>query len=196
MIVIHHGSGVEKGLADVLEDKTLVKPPYDDLKTDKVKDLVEVYSQVWPVENPALVAGPLDEANPSVLDILLKSIEEPLEGSPELILWARDLGSVPDTIRSRCGEKYHYQPEGRHLLFTQAESVLDAVLNSDMVSLSGVLSTLDSKSCRDFLEAYVEVILERGVLDLYSDRLKSILRRTRVSVVAVYGFFLGELSCQ
>ena len=82
MIIIHHGTGVESGLAEALEGKKPCKAPYENLKTDSVRDLVDTFSKIWPIDNPVLVAWPLDEADPSVLDILLKRIEEPLEGSP------------------------------------------------------------------------------------------------------------------
>jgi len=197
MITIHHGSGVETALSEILEEKTLIRPPYSDLKTEQVKELVDVYSQVWPQKRATLVAGPLDYANPSTLDILLKRIEEPLDGSPELILWANDYGSVPATIRSRCAEKFHYQPTGKHILYSLAESTLDAVLANNLVSLSDCLGRVDTGQYRDFLEAYVEVILDKGYVDIYDDDLKRVLKRTRVSQVALYGYFMrgGEL-CQ
>ena len=196
MIIIHHGTGVESGLAEALEGKNLVKPPYENLKTDSVRDLVDTFSKIWPIDNPVLVAGPLDEADPSVLDILLKRIEEPLEGSPELVLWARDYGTVPDTIRSRCGEQYHYQPVGQHTLYRHAEGMLEAVLSNNLVDMSDILRNVEGKQSRDFLDAYVEVLLDRGELQLYEDSLKRVLRRKRVSQVALYGYFLGGVSCQ
>jgi hypothetical protein len=196
MIVIHHGSGVETALGELLEDKNLVKPPYKDLKADAVRDLVDTYSQVWPIRNPVIVAGPLDEANPSTLDILLKRIEEPLEGSPELILWARDYGSVPPTIRSRCGEQFHYQFVGQHELYQLAETLLKGLLEKNLVVVSDSLRKVDTGQYRAFLEAYVEVILDREEVDLYTEDLKMVLRRPRVSQVALYGFFLGGLKCQ
>ena len=192
MIVIHHGSGVEQALAELLEDKTLVKPAYVDLKVDAVRDLVEAYSQVWPHKNPCLLAGPLDEANPSTLDVLLKRIEEPLKGAPELLLWAKDYGSVPDTIRSRCSERYHYQPEGRHTLYTSGERLFDAVKEGSLVDLCDTLRHIGKDDYRGVLEAYVEVIVERGGWDQYTEGLKRLLKRTRVSQVALYGYFLGE----
>lgn len=196
MIIIHHGSGVEQGLAEALEGKNLVKPPYETLKTDQVRELVEVYSKIWPIKNPALVAGPLDEANPSTLDILLKRIEEPLEGSPELFLWARDYGTVPDTIRSRCGEVYHYQPVGQHILYQTAEDMVEALRENNLVSVSDILRSIEGSQSRIFLDAYVEVLLNKGFYNMYDERLQRILKRKRVSSVALYGYFLGGLSCQ
>ena len=191
MLFIHHGSGVERALADLMEDKTLIKPPYNDLKTDQVKELVEVYSQVWPQHNPLLVAGPLDEANPQTLDILLKRIEEPFPNSPELILWARDYGSVPETIRSRCGEKFHYQPLPQSPHYYDAKELYESLKSSNLVRVSDVLKKLGKHQYRAFLEAFVEVILDEEDLDYYTDELKRVLKRHSVSKVCIYGFFLG-----
>ena len=191
MLFIHHGSGVERALADLMEGKTLIKPPYKDLKTEQVKELVEMYSQVWPQDNPLLVAGPLDEANPQTLDILLKRIEEPFPSAPELILWARDYGSVPETIRSRCGERFHYQPQPQHPLFNDAKTLFDALLDSNLVVVSDCLKKIVKGQHRAFLEAYIDVLVEEGEVGLYDEDLKSILKRTHVRKVCVYGYFLG-----
>ncbi len=192
MLFIHHGSGVERALADLMEGKTLVKPPYVDLKTEAVKELVEVYSQVWPQENPLLVAGPLDEANPQTLDILLKRIEEPFPNSPELILWARDYGSVPDTIRSRCGERFHYQPQPQHPLYEDAKTLSKALLDGNLVLVSDCLKKIERGQYRAFLEAYVDVLVDEGLVERYDDEIKKVLKRPHVRKISVYGYFLGE----
>lgn len=191
MILIHHGLGVETGLGELLEGKTLVKPPYRDLKADAVRDLVEAYSQTWPHKNPTLVAGPLDEANPSTLDILLKRIEEPYVGAPELILWAYDFGSVPETIRSRCGERYHFAPPTRHRLYEEGERLFEALLQDNLLGVCGVVGSLSKDDYRGILEALVEVSVKRGDLRFYTEGLKSLLRRPQMSQVALYGYFLG-----
>ena len=177
MLFIHHGSGVERALAD--------------LKTDQVKELVEVYSQVWPQNNPLLVAGPLDEANPQTLDILLKRIEEPYPNSPELILWARDYGSVPETIRSRCGERFHYQPQPQHPLYEDAEKLYNGLKADNLVLVSDCLKKIDKGQHRAFLEAYVDVLVEEEDMDLYDEGLREVLSRPLVRKVCVYGYFLG-----
>lgn len=191
MIKIHHGPGVEAGVAELLEDKTLVRPPYRDLKVDAVRELMEAYTQPWPYVNPTLVAGPLDEANPSTLDILLKRIEEPLSGSPELVLWAYDFGSVPDTIRSRCGEVYHFAPPTRHRLTEQGERLYGAIKQDNLVGVSEVLGSLQKEDYRGILEALVEVMGLREDYELYTEDLKGLLRRSVISQVALYGHFMG-----
>lgn len=192
MLHIHHGSGVERALADLMEGKTLVKPPYKDLKTEAVKELVEVYSQVWPQDNPLLIAGPLDEANPQTLDILLKRIEEPFPNAPELILWARDYGSVPETIRSRCGEKFHYQPQPQHPLYEVAKTLSKALSDENLVLVCDCLKKIENGQYRAFLEAYVDVLVDDGLVERYDEELKSVLKRTHVRKVCVYGYFLGS----
>lgn len=191
MIFIHHGRGVEQGLAEVLEGKHLVADPFTDLKVAEVKRLVELYSQVYPYRNPALMAGPLDEADPSTLDILLKRIEEPVPFAPELILWARDLGGVPDTIRSRCGEKYHYAHVTSHAQSEQGEALYKAVSEHDLLSVMGVIKALKKGEERGLIEAYLEEALKQEDYGVYSESLKKLVGRTRISRASLFGYFLG-----
>lgn len=195
MIRIHHGAGVEDGLRALLENYTLVKPPYESLKAAEVRDLVSSFNQAWPIPNAAILAGPLDEADPSTLDILLKSIEEPLEGCPTLILWARDYGAVPLTIRSRCGEKYYYAPPLPHPMRAQASSLFASLRDSDLLGAMVALKNVEKSKERGLLEAFVEVVLEEGAVDdFYTEELREILSFKQISQTALYGYFLGEKS--
>lgn len=197
MIFIHHGPGVENALRDLLDDYTLVQPPYEDLKTDRVKDLVHQMSQVWPQNNPALVAGPLDEVlNTDVLDILLKRIEEPYPNGPSLILWARDLGSVPPTIRSRCGERYHFTLPSRHDLYDKGKSLLSALRSRDALSMLSLIKTLEKGKESDLVRAYLEVLIdEDAVMDFYDEDLRDLLKG-RSSVSRVTSYFLEKILCR
>jgi len=192
MIFIHHGRGVEAGLADALEGYQLVHDPISDLKVDGVRKLIGLFTQVYPHRNPCLVAGPLDQADPRALDILLKRIEEPTPNSPTLILWANDLGSVPPTIRSRCGEKFHYAPIMRHNLYEEAKALVHDLRADNGLGVMMVLKQVEKGSERSFLEAYLEVLLEEEHLSLYTERLKSLLSRKTISQSLLYGYFLGE----
>ncbi len=191
MIFIHHGRGVQEGLAELLEDYHLVHEPISDLKVDGVRKLLALFTQVHPHRNPALVAGPLDEADPSNLDILLKRIEEPTPHSPTLILWANDLGSVPDTIRSRCGEKFHYAPIMESVFFDQAKALFCDLREDNLLGVIKVLNKVGKEDTRAFLEAYVDVLLEEDGLEFYTESLKALLSRRIISLQALKGYFLG-----
>ena len=87
MIFIHHGTGIENALPDIIGNSTLVKPPYENLKKDALRDLVENFSQRWPVDNAALLAGPIDSVDRGeVLDLLLKRLWERSADDP-ITLW-------------------------------------------------------------------------------------------------------------
>jgi len=192
MIYIHHGPGVENKLSDLLEGKILVKPAYEDLKTDAVKDLVAQFSQVWPQDNACLMAGPLDEASPDVLDTLLKRIEEPFERAPELILWARDYGGVPLTIRSRCGERYHYAPELRSDLYKYGEALFLAVKAKDALGVVSALKAVNSGDIALLVKAYIEVLLEERELEFYSKELRELFKG-KMTLSKVCSFFMEEI---
>lgn len=191
MIFIHHGTGIENALPDIIGNHTLVKPPYENLKKDALRDLVQNFSQRWPVDNPALLAGPIDSVDRGeVLDLLLKKIEEPVFGAPRLILWARDLGGVPDTIRSRCGERYYYAPPIPHPLRIDAQRLLLAVKSKDTLGVMSVLKVHSKGNLSSLLCAYIEEVVEGGdVSDCYDGELRH-LAQEGVQAVRVYDFFL------
>ena len=191
MIFIHHGTGIENALPDIIGNSTLVKPPYENLKKDALRDLVENFSQRWPVDNAALLAGPIDSVDRGeVLDLLLKKIEEPVFGAPRLILWARDYGSVPPTIRSRCGERYYFAPSLPHPLRSDAKRLLSSVKGQDILGVMSVLKIPSKGNLRSLLCAYIEEVLESGcVSDLYDGELRH-LAQEGVQAVRVYDFFL------
>ena len=189
MILIQHGNGVESALAELLEGKTLVHPPFKKLNVAEVKLLVELYSQLHPYNNPCILAGPLDEADPSTLDILLKIIEEPINLAPELILWCHDLGSVPSTIRSRCGEKYHYAPQGVHDLHPVATSLYTHIKGRDELETMLLIKNLEKGSERGLIEAFLDVLVEESDYGLYDSRIRKILNSKRVTKAMLVGFF-------
>jgi len=196
MIYIHHGPGVENKIEDLLEGKILVKPAYQDLKADAVKDLVSQFSQVWPQKGACLMAGPLDEASPDVLDTLLKRIEEPFPGAPELILWARDYGGVPMTIRSRCGERYYYAPEMRSDLYSNGDALFRAVKAKDVLGVVSALKSSDKSNLSALMKAYVEVLLEeRAVEDYYNQDLRDLFKG-KMTPARVYDYFMRLIQWQ
>lgn len=185
---------MENKLADLVEGKTLVKPAYTDLKKDDIRDLAYQFSQVWPQERSCLMAGPIDEVDrPDLLDILLKGIEEPLRGAPELILWARDYGGVPLTIRSRCGEKYHYAPEMRSDLYTHGEALFRAVKKKDVLGVVSALKSSEKGDLALLLKAYLEVLLEEREMDYYDDGLRGMFM-VKLTPARVYEYFMGVIS--
>ena len=193
MIIIHHGNGVQTALGDILEDKTLIHPPFKDLKVEAVKTLVELFTQNHPQHNPCLVAGPLDDAEPSTLDILLKRIEEPVQYAPELVLWANDYGSVPLTIRSRCGEKYHYAPQIEHEKILTARSLYKALKDKNELEVFSLLKRVEKGSERAVLEAYLEVLVEESDCGKYDETLKRVMNVKRLNKTLLVGYFNGVL---
>ncbi len=189
MIIIHHGSGVRQGVAEVLDDYQVLKE-FGHLKTDDAKELMALYSQSWPQRNPALVVGPLDDVDSKVMDILLKRIEEPIPYAPTLILWAHDLGSVPHTIRSRCGETFHYAPPQPSPHAPLANRLLNALRTQDKLELMGVLRVIPKSEERAVIEAFLEVLISEGEARFYDGGLKGLLSAD-ISRLGVTGYFLS-----
>ena len=77
------------------------------LKIDDARSIIALMKSAAVGDEPgAFVVGPLDLAQQNATDVLLKVIEE---FDPEVVrpvLWARDLGAVSATIRSRCVHRW------------------------------------------------------------------------------------------
>ncbi len=195
MIIVHHGLGVHKGIETFIEENGFkqVKPAYEKLNVEEVKNLVADLKVIYPEPKPCLIAGPLDEAEPSNLDTLLKIVEEPLPNTPTLILWAYDFGSVPSTIRSRCGEKYWFAPEQDHKLLDKANSFLTAsLIDKDFASAILILKEINKGLERSFIEACCESLLKNPDLEYHLNRFslftifKRHLLNKRISKLSLY----------
>jgi len=201
MIIVHHGLGVSKGIETFIEENSLkqVKPSYEKLNAEEVRNLVADLKVIYPDKNPCLIAGPLDEADPSNLDTLLKIVEEPLPNTPTLILWAHDFGSVPPTIRSRCGERYWFAVEQDHNLLNKANDFLNAILiDRKFNEIISIIKEIPKGSERSFMEACCESLLKNESLEYYQDRfslftiIKRHLMNKRISKLSLYSL-TGEL---
>ena len=84
----------------------LLAPPFGDdgLSTAIAREIVELLMTApFGDRKGVVIIGPMDETK-SVMaqDVLLKTLEEHKEDQILPILWAKDLGDVRRTIRSRC----------------------------------------------------------------------------------------------
>lgn len=137
-------------------------PPFgrEGLSKDEAREIVTLSSSV-PVggRNAFLMAGPMDDVPHGTSDVLLKTLEEPMEGGPRLFLWARDLGSVSSTIRSRCLHQWCPGEEASSDLLIAAKAILDGVgSGSHATVLFGVLDQKGREE--DLLKACVTVMAE------------------------------------
>jgi len=106
----------------------LLAPPFGDdrLKKDTAREIIEMLSAV-PVGDKVgtIVIGPFDMATPEASDGLLKLLEEFNGRFVRPILWAKDVGGVAPTIRSRCMEEWcpgdtDASPEAPYLVAAKA----------------------------------------------------------------------------
>lgn len=158
MITIHHGQGFN--LNSILEDKFLVAEPFTNIKTADIRQIVELYTQTHPYNNACIVAGPIDEANPDILDPLLKPMEEPIPNAPILILWAKDIADVPDPIRSRCAERYYPSYALQHEIKYLGSDLKTHLYNKDRLNVIRTLKETPDKGEILLIEALLESILE------------------------------------
>jgi len=159
MVTIHHGEGFN--LNSILEEKFLLATPFTDLKIADIRQIVELYTQPHPYNNACIVAGPIDDASrESILDPLLKPMEEPIEGAPILILWAYDIADVPAPIRSRCAQKYHPSLTLTTRYSELGNDLLDCLYNKDRLGMLQLLKDYPDKGEILVIEALLNALLK------------------------------------
>lgn len=164
-VVLYHGPGSESAARKAARDHGLVIPfgtSGEALKKGDAREVVALLSQT-PVGSRAwgVVIGPLDEVSAAVGDVLLKTIEEFNPEGIRPFLWARDLGGVIPTIRSRCLQEFIPGVDERIALCRpQADKLLKSYIQKNWTDI--VDSLKESKGEEEFvLLALVEAIQER-----------------------------------
>jgi hypothetical protein len=110
--ILFYGPGAQQEAHEfALSKGRLLAPPFGEggLKTDEARQIVSLLTSA-PVGDRlgVVLVGPMDDANPKSSDVLLKSIEEFNGRIVCPVLWARDIGGVTSTIRSRCLAQWSY----------------------------------------------------------------------------------------
>lgn len=163
--LLYHGPGAEGAAHDAAQKFGRVIPfgePGAVLKKDAARELVSLLNQTPVGSRPwSVVVGPIDEVRPDTADILLKTLEDPNPVGVRPFLWARDLGSVLPTIRSRCLLEFVPGEDERVLLQRpQAEQLLSLYIQKNWTDLVSELK--DIKGEEEFvLLALVDVLQER-----------------------------------
>lgn len=164
-VLLFHGPGAEGAAHSAAARHGLViqfGASGEALKKDDARELVSLLGQT-PVGSKAwaVAVGPLDEVSPAVADVLLKTLEEFRPEGIRPFLWARDLGGVVPTIRSRCLHEFVPGEDERVVLSrTQAEKLLSAYIQKNWTDL--VTELKESKGDEEFvLLAVVDVLQSR-----------------------------------
>jgi hypothetical protein len=142
------------------------------LRKGDARELIELLSTPTVGDRPlSVVIGPLDTVSPATGDVLLKTVEEPFVHGPRLYLWARDLGEVIPTIRSRCLLRFAPGEDPRLDFYRdRASKIVSLYVQSNWSAL--VEEFRESKGEMDLLlEAVVAVISSRILEESLRDEL-------------------------
>jgi hypothetical protein len=144
------------------------------LKIAESREVIELMNNASVGDEPGVVViGPMDRANRSAQDVLLKNIEEFDDRIIRPVLWALDEADVLPTIRSRCLRRWCPGPD------LYDEDVLDrgrAVVDCSLVrDVPGVIEGLKDTDPRQVLEAAARELSFRGI----DDRTKHLWERVR-----------------
>jgi hypothetical protein len=169
--ILFHGPGAEGAArAKVSILGRLLHEPFGDkgLKIAESREIIELMGNPPVGDVPGvLLIGPMDRANRSAQDVLLKSIEEFDDRVVRPVLWAYDEAEVLGTIRSRCLRQWCPGPDqyDEDTLY-QARAVVDCSLVGDT---AGLIEALKDRDPRAMLEAAARVLAEQGIDEKTSD---------------------------
>lgn len=193
--ILFHGPGAEgaaKAKSSVIG--RLLHAPFggEGLKIAESREIVELMNSASVGDDPGvLVIGPMDRANRSAQDVLLKNIEEFDDRIVRPILWAIDEAEVLPTIRSRCVKQWCAGPDlyDEDMLY-QARAVMDCSLMGDV---AGLIEAVKDRDPRLLLEATARVMIEQGFdkksADLWG-RVRQLLRHKIPTTTEVLAAFL------
>lgn len=127
------------------------------LKTDEAREVVNLLMSC-PIGTKigVVVVGPLDEAQPKAMDVLLKIVEEHHEDIVRPILWARDLGGVVPTLVSRCLTRWAHGEEEVEVE-DEVYELLEAVQSGQVQEVPELVSVFE-KRVGDLLHQLLEVL--------------------------------------
>lgn len=131
------------------------------LKIDEARDIISLMQSAQVGDQPGCVlVGPLDEARQAATDVLLKVVEEFDPEAVRPVLWAHDLGSVSQTIVSRC--VHRWCPKGTSSVnedsMKLAFDLVDATLRKDRARVIEMLRNVKSEGFADLVEATTRVL--------------------------------------
>ena len=146
--------------------------PEDGLDIDTMRQVSEAMANTPVGDKPgSLVIGPVDVVSQGgIEDVLLKSLEEynSLSVSVRPYLWAHDIGSVRNTIRSRCLDIWCPGQVATSKYLSQATELLEAVSSGNTIALLDVVGKSENwkQSGDGILRGISEVIRADGSMPI------------------------------
>ena len=81
-----------------------------------------------------------------------------------------------------------------HPQIEEGETLYKAVEGKDLLQIISLIKGLKKGEERGLIEAYVEVVLKEENYGAYSEELKELIGRSRISRASLFGYFLGVIS--
>ena len=197
-VKLFHGPGAWQAACQEAESLgRLVADPFgaDGLKVDEARQIVMLLNST-PVcsELGVVLVGPMDDANSKASDALLKSLEENDGEVVVPVLWARDLGTVTATVRSRCLPVWVPGTDSvlDEVVENRARALVDAYMGDDQVR---IVSELDEPKGMAPLvvavaEALVPHLADKGARMLW-ERLRPLTKYDNPTPYEVLSAFVG-----
>jgi hypothetical protein len=202
--LLFHGPGAAQAAADFLPSVGRpVAAPFGEcgLKIDEARSVINLMRNAPIGDVPgSVLIGPLDIAAQNATDVLLKCIEE---FDPEIVrpvLWAKDLGAVSSTIKSRCLHRWCPDvpaDEDRESLIRIAFDLVDASTAGDLAKVIEVLKEgTKDMAAQDIIEASAQALATDpkalvGAHHALWERLRALSLYRNVSRTELMAAFVG-----
>lgn len=158
--LLFHGKGARDAAAREVQGKGRLLLEYgeSDLKVDQAREAVSVLGTTPVGDGLGLVLlGPMDRVSFQVCDVLLKIVEEFDGDVVQPVLWAYDLGGVPDTLRSRC-ETIWSPDDSTPEATKRGSELLDSLEAKDIPAVIDLVSEAEDRLT--LLEEFVASLFE------------------------------------
>lgn len=131
----------------------------DGLKAAEARKAVEVLlSCPAGTGTGVVILGPLDDAHPTAVDVLLKIVEEHHEDIVRPVLWARHTEGISPALLSRCTERYC--PGEQEQIDETVYDILGAVSSGDLHLLPELMKPfVTSRDVSSLLDQLSRVLL-------------------------------------
>lgn len=168
--VIYHGPGSREVCYKIRGNVYIVDGTDSGLKIDDIRKAKESFgTQVF--GGSTFIIGPLDWASDSIIDSLLKQVED---GRTNVVFWAIDISGVRDTLRSRCSEiwcdgEYEISDE----VYDEVASVVSSIIMRDYANLFNKIKNVSKWKSQHMIGLY-KCIRYWMEYDKYSPRAKNL----------------------
>lgn len=200
--IIFHGPGSLNQV--LLESKgcfyTTIGGVGKKISVDDVRSITSISLTPFPGGKRTVIIGPVDEIPKQSCDPLLKVIEETAGVNVNINLWAIDISSVPDTIRSRCSSVWCGGDDViDDNIISEAGSIVGAVLDRDVSFIQRNIFKMKEWDIRHYKGMASSILFyikhDKRMISMWL-KLRDVLKNENPTYIEVLNVVLWAATCK